>query len=75
MRLEGSADRVTMDKACTPCVSKRHEDRGCWKRLLARSVAAKDIRRISACTCVQLVERYMTVANTLWNKIYKLIRK
>ena len=28
-RLEGSADRITMNKACTHCGSMRHDDRGC----------------------------------------------
>ena len=31
-RLEGSANRFTLNKACTHCESKRHEDRGCCKR-------------------------------------------
>ena len=35
---------------------------GAGKDLRARIVAAEDIRRTSACMCLQRVERYMTVA-------------
>ena len=61
--LEGSEDRVKMYKAYTHCGLKRHDDRWCWKILTSQSVAAKELRRTSACTCVQLVERYMAVVN------------
>ena len=40
---------------------------GVGKDYIAISAVEKDIYRTSACACVQLVERYMTVANAPWN--------
>ena len=36
-RLDGSATRITLNKACTHCGSKRHDDRGCWKRFTCQN--------------------------------------
>ena len=39
--LEGSADCVTLNKACTHSGSKRHDDHGCWKRLTCQKCGRK----------------------------------
>ena len=62
-RLEGSADRVMIYKAYTHRFSKIHDGRGCWKRLTFQKCGLKDSRRTIACTCMQHVNRYMTVEN------------
>ena len=40
-RLEGITDCVMMNKACTHCGSKRHDDRGCWKILMCQKCGRK----------------------------------
>ena len=39
--LEGSEDRVTMNKACTHCRSIKHDNRGCWKGLMCHMCGYK----------------------------------
>ena len=34
-------DRGVVPKACTHCGSKRHDDRGCWKRLTCQKCGRK----------------------------------